>query len=542
MLLSLVAADLASAATGDLIRAVKRRDRPAVQALLKQGANVNETLPDGATALHYAALENELTIAEALVKAGANAKVINQLGMTPLHLACLNGSATMAELLLKAGADPNGGVPGRETPVMTAARVGVPVVMKLLLAHGGNPNATESLRGQTAAMWAAAQKHPETLQLLIETGADVQARTRMPPARRQPGMQPAANAGNVNAVNPDERLAGGSNAYTPLLFAARVGDIESARLLIKAGAKVNDVDALGLSPLVLSTVRGFSEFATFLLDQGADPNLDDTGFTALHWAAGTWESELTVRAITTEREDGEWYTVAGLKEGKLALVSALLKHGADPNAKMWKSPERAGSSKNPQLSELGGATPLILAAMAGNAEVMKTLVAGGADPDIKTWSDGTVLMAAAGLGHVQGEDLVTEVHARGAAEAALAMGNSVTDVDAAGNTPLHYASYMRHDSVVQLLVDRGAPLNAKNKFGETPLWTSALVVQFAGGGTYQLIPSTATDILKKAGATQGEPLYARARPTDWPDNARSAADQVADPDKNRAERAASGPK
>src|SRR5262245_33731901 len=172
VLLSLVAADVRSAATGDLIRAVKRRDKPAVQALLKQGANVNETLPDGATALHYAALENELTIAEALVKAGANAKVVNQLGMTPLHLACLNGSAQMAELLLKAGADPNGGQQGRETPVMTAARVGVPAVMTLLLAHGGNPNASESIRGQTAAMWAAAQKHPETLQILIETGAN----------------------------------------------------------------------------------------------------------------------------------------------------------------------------------------------------------------------------------------------------------------------------------------------------------------------------------------------------------------------------------
>jgi ankyrin repeat protein len=355
----------------------------------------------------------------------------------------------------------------------------------------------------------------------------------MPPARRQPGMQAAANA-NANAVNPDERLAGGSNGYTPLLFAARVGDIESARLLINAGANVNDVDALGLSPLVLSTVRGFPEFAAFLLDQGANPHADDSGFTALHWAAGTWESELTVRAITTEREDGEWYTVAGLKEGKLELVNALLKHGADPNAQMWKAPERAGSSKNPQLRELWGATPLILAAMAGNAEVMKALVAGGADPTIKTWSDGTVLMAAAGLGHVQGEDLVTEPQARAAAEAALSLGNAVTDVDAAGNTPLHYASYMRHDSVVQLLLDRGAPLNAKNKFGETPLWTSALVVQFAGGGTYQLIPSPATEILKKAGAEEVNPVYARARPTDWPDNARSAADQVADPEKEKA--------
>jgi ankyrin repeat protein len=508
--------DVAQAASGDLVRAIRRHDRAAVQALIREGVDVNERQPDEATALHYAAYEDDVAIAEVLIEAGASAKAINQLGITPLHLACGNGSAAMVALLLKAGADPNAGQTGRETPVMTAARVGVPAVMKLLLTNGGNVNATESLRNQTAAMWAAAQGHSETLQLLVAAGANVQARTNVAPLR---GMGPGAPPQTGFVIN-------GGNGYTAFLFAARAGDIEAGQVLLKAGANVDDVSADGMGALVLSTVRGHTAFASFLLDQGANPNLDGAGYTALHWAVGTWESELTVRAITTERE-GEWYTIAGLKEGKLALVESLLKHGADPNARMKKAPARAGSSKNANLPELEGATPLILAAMAGDAVVMRALVAAGADPKLTTNAGGTVLMAAAGLGHVQGEDLIRDVDAKAAAEMALEIGGGeVKAPDALGNTAVHYAAYMRHDAVVQLLIDRGAPLNARNKYGETPLWAAQLVVQFAGGGTFQLLPSPAADLLRKAGAQNIDASYSLARPTDWPDVQRGVGDQV----------------
>jgi ankyrin repeat protein len=166
---------------------------------------------------------------------------------------------------------------------------------------------------------------------------------------------------------------------------------------------------------------------------------------------------------------------------------------------------------------------------------MKALVAAGADPTLRTKTNGTVLMAAAGFGHVQGEDLVKDVNARAAAEAALDLGQKVDDIDSTGNTALHYAAYMRHDSVVQLLADRGASLNAKNKFGETPLWTSELVIQFMAGGTYQMIPSSTGDVLRKLGAQRGDQPYGRARPTDWPSNPRAETDQVGMPDAPKAE-------
>lgn len=542
VLIVLGLANVASAAAdGKLFDAVKRHDRAAVQALLKSGADVNGARPDGATVLHWAAYDDDQAMVETLVRAGANANAVNELGIAPLHLACGNGSAPMVELLLKAGANPNGGPAGQETPVMTAARVGVPAVMKLLLAKGGDPNATEEVRGQTALMWAAAQRHPEVVQLLLASGAKVQARTKVPPKRTPMrgagapansgvGGGNGGNGGNVNFERPD-----GSNGFTALLFAARVGDVESARLLLERGADANDTAADGMSALVISTIRGFPKFAMFLLDRGASANANGTGYTALHWAAGTWESELTVRAITTERE-GEWFTIAGLKEGKLALVKALLAHGADPNARMMKAPPRAGSSKNPSLPELEGATPLILAAMAGDAAVMKALVAAGADPTLRTTkTNGTLLMAAAGFGHVQGEDLVKDADARAAAEAALEMGQQIDELDSTGNTALHYAAYMRHDSVVQLLADRGASLHVKNKFGETPLWTAELVIQFMAGGTYQLIPSSTGDLLRKLGALRGDQPYGRARPADWPSNPRAETDQVGMPEVPKAD-------
>ena len=108
---------------------------------------------------------------------------------------------------------------------------------------------------------------------------------------------------------------------------------------------------------MLATVRAHADIAIFLLEKGADANLAGAGFTALHWASGSWETELTVTSITPDREGEEWRTVAGLRERRIDLVKALLAHGADPNTRIRRPPQRVGSSKNPGLPELVGATP-----------------------------------------------------------------------------------------------------------------------------------------------------------------------------------------
>src|SRR5262249_15498616 len=221
--------------------------------------------------------------------------------------------------------------------------------------------------------------------------------------------------------------ANGANGFTALLFAARVGDLEAGRLLLKRGCHPHDTADDGMSALVMATVRGFPAVATLLLEKGANPNSDGAGFTAMHWAAGSWETELTVTSITPNRE-GEWSTVAGLREGRLDLIKTLLAHGANPNARMKRSPARAGSSKNPGLRELEGATPFLLAAVAGATDVMRTLVAAGADVHIGTTGKGTPLMAAAGLGRVSGEVLVPESQTLAAAKLVMELGG--TDVNA----------------------------------------------------------------------------------------------------------------
>ena len=470
-----------------LLEAAKRHDAAGVARLIHEGVAVNVSQGDGATALHWAAHWNDVAMAELLLGAGADPNAIEEGGVVPLALACENNSVDVVALLLKAGARPN---VGRPTPVMTAARSGSAEVMRLLLASGGDAAAKEPERGQTALMWAAAEQHPKVVQLLLEHGADVHAHTVTPPPRKS--MRPSA---------------AGPNALTALLFAARVGDLESVRLLVAAGANVNDTAADGMSALTMAVVRGHTPVAVYLLEKGADPDADGAGYTALHWAAGSWETELTVTSVTTER-DGEWASAAGLGEGRLELVEALLEHGANPNARLRRPPAKVGGSKNPGVPEFEGASPLILAASGGSADVMRALLAHGADPSLQPVVRSTVLMAAAGLGRVAGEVLGPERDALEATRFVLDAGlDDINAVDAIGNTALHYAAYLRRTSIVQLLVDRGARLDVRNVFGETPLWVSELILQFGGEGIFELSPSPTGDLLRKLGAETIERPY-----------------------------------
>lgn len=489
-----------------VIDAARRVDANAVRRLIEQKIDVNVSQPDGATALHWAAHRNDLAIADLLLRAGAKVNAADEGGVTPLGLACLNASPAMVERLLKAGANP---VAGRESAVLSAARSGNVEVMKLLLAHGGDANAKEAARGQTALMWAVAEKHAGVARVLLDHGADVKAKT-VPVRTAGPGRGGIGGLGGMGGGS------NGANGYTPLLFAVRAGDLASVRLLTGAGADVNDTAADGLSALVLATVRAHVDIAMFLLDQGADANFAGAGYTALHWAAGSWETELTVTSITPDREGEEWRTIAGLRERRIDLVKALLAHGADPNARVRRTPPRAGSSKNPGLPELVGATPFLIAAVGGAADVMRVLADHGADVRLTTSSKGTALMAAAGLGRAIGEVLVPESDNLAAAKLLFELGAvDVNAVDTLGNSALHYAAFMRRDSIVQLLVDQGARLEVANLYGETPLFLAEVVIQFAGGGRTETGPTSTGTLLRKLGARPAKPAYT-LRPHYWP--------------------------
>ena len=309
--------------------------------LLKERVDVNVPQADGATALHWAAHWDDVDLANLLIRSGANVQSATDYGITPLALACTNGNAAMVALLLNAGANPNAARSTGETPLMTASRTGNLDAVKALLAHGASVNAMEPIESQTALMWAISERHAGVARALIELGADVHART--------------------------------TSGFTPLLFAARAGDLESTRMLLAAGADANETSSEGASALLVATVRGHAQVATFLLDRGADPNADRAGYTALHWASGIWETELNgANGIVTQADDGEWNSLGGVKAGKLELVKALLSHGANPNARLEKTPPRVGytqlqvEQRIAGVNAYPGATPFLLAAMAGD--------------------------------------------------------------------------------------------------------------------------------------------------------------------------------
>jgi ankyrin repeat protein len=447
--LAAAASGLAYAASSDLrlIQAVKKQDAESVRALLKQHIDVNASQGDGSTALHWAADLDNLTIADVLIRAGARAGAANDLGATPLYLACRNRSASMVDRLLAAGADANAKLLNGETVLMTCARTGESKAVKALLVHGADAKAKEPEHDQTALMWAAAQSHPEAVGMLIEFGADVRARSRV---YSQTVVGEQTQRAGREGLNYTVQRGG----MTPLLFAARNGDAESAKLLLAAGADANDSLADGTSALVLAAHSGQGSVAIALLEKGADPNAMGSGYTAMH---------------------------AAVLRSDLNLVKAFLAHGADPNMKMTKgTPVRRDTTDYNLLAPLIGSTPYLLAARFLEPEIMKALVADGADPKITMPNGATPLMLAVGMGSsfeesrrginvidfgkVEPESQVLE-----AVKTAFELSGDVNAANQAGDTALHAAAAWGHDSVVQFLADHGAHLNAKNKSGLTAL-------------------------------------------------------------------------
>jgi ankyrin repeat protein len=410
-------------AAGDprLADAVERRDRAAVEALLSQRIDVNAPQADGATALHWAAHWNDDDTADRLIRAGANVNAANENGVTPLSLACENASAAVVTRLLAAGANANTALPTGETPLMTAARTGSAGAVAALLAHGADVAARERTRGQTALMWAASQSHPAITKALIEHGADVRARS-----------------------------AGG---FTPLLFAARQGDVESARLLVDAGAGINDPAADGSTPLLVATASNQEAVAQWLLTRGADPTLaNGIGYTPLH--AVVWKPSAKEGLIPPN--------------GSVALVKALIAHGAAVSARLDKDPPALPGSYRFETG-LAGATPFWLAARAANPDVMRALAASGSDIELGTRDGTTPLMVAAGVGQPQGPGSVPERALLAAVEAAVALGAKANATNAAGQTAMHGAAGLGFNAILKVLAEHGANPAAKDRRGQTPL-------------------------------------------------------------------------
>ena len=410
----------ASGPEARLVDAEKNADKAAVQALLEKHADVNAPAVDGATALHWAAYWDDLDTAKLLVQSGAAVNSANRYGVTPLSLACTNGSAAMIGLLLNAKADPNLALPGGETPLMTAARTGKVDAVKVLLAHDALVNAKDTDHSQTALMWAAAEGNVDAVIELVKFGADVKAVSK--------------------------------GGFSPLMFAAREGQPGVVAALLKAGANVNDTlqkpaKQSGTSAMGLAAANAHYELAAMLLDAGADPNAAGQGWTALHTV--TW-----VRQPGYASNDPA-PTGSG-NMNSIDFVKKLVAKGANLNAKMTIRTSVGLSSLN-----TSGATPFLLAARTGDAELMRLLAQLGADPLIPNVDGTTPLMVAAGVGtRSPGEDAGTDAEVLEAVKVAIELGNDVNAVDKNGETAMHGAAYKQVPAAAQYLLDHGAKIDA----------------------------------------------------------------------------------
>ncbi len=497
----LLSAVVTAAADTRLIEAIRRHDRDAVASLIRAHADVNAPQPDGATPLFWAVHQNDSASVDLLIRARARVDAADDTGVTPLHIACTNQNAPVVQKLLAAGANPNAALMNGETPLMNCARTGNATAVKALIAAGASLDAKESARDQTALMWAAAESHPDVVQVLLAAGADVRARTRV--------------YTQAVAADASQRLSrsytverGGS---TPLLFAARVGDVASIRLLIGAGAGPNEALADGMSALTLASYNGQASAAIVLLENGADPNDATIGFTALHAAILRADSNKSLSpGLITSIEQAYRGDATPLD-----LVKALLAHGADPNARMTKgTPLRRQTADYNLLAPRIGVTPYLLAAELLEVDIMRALAASGADVSMTMLDGATALMLAAGtnagdnrnrrgVAAGDGGRIEAESTAMAAVNAALEHNPAIDAANGDGETALCGAAVMGYNQVIQLLLSKGADINVRTTSGRTPLALARAAGQRRGTTSYDPGDRRSTEaLLRRLGATE----------------------------------------
>ena len=488
--------------------AAMKNDTETVRSLIKQAVDVNAAQGDGMTALHYAALNGNLEMARMLISAGANLKAATRLGSySPLFMAAKNGNTTVVDALLKAGADAKAaGTTGLDA-LMMAATSGDAESIRLLIQRGADPNAREAERGQTALGYAASFNRVDAIQALLKNGADVNLPSKLikpaEPIKKLfdvQNQQAAQAAGAAAAIlnGADGVAKGGGNpkgALTPLMYAARQGNIEAAKALLDGGAKIDAVNGGRSTALVLATINAHFDIAKYLVERGANVNIPTMdGATALYGVVNTQWARKSFQPQPSPKYEKTTY---------LELISALLDHGADVNARITKELWYSEYNRTLESASAVGTTAFWKCAEVGDVEGMRLLISRGADPNLASEDGVTPLLMAAGAG-VHGNDdvsapagrlaaiqyMVEELHAdvnvadgranpAGASleERVPSLGGRV----GGGYTALHNAAARGDNAMILYLVAKGARADAVSRNGTT-------VVDMANGPRQRIQP------------------------------------------------------
>ena len=352
------------------------------KAFIEGNTNINAPDGRGYTPLHYAVQDNLKEIVQLLISKNADINAKDASGQNPLDIAIRKNQKDIIGLLVANGAKPSS--------ISTAAYTGDSAAVQAFLEQGVNVN----VRGRWGPLHLAAGRgHKEVVGLLLEHGAD------------------------VNARSPSHETA--------LHVAARRGHKEVVELLLEHGADVNARSPLHQTALHVAARQEHKEVVELLLEHGADVNAG-AGYnkTAAEFAMGGGHTEIVKLLISKGADISPLHFAIYMKNE--AKARSLIEAGADVN------------KRTPY-----GSTPLGRAVSAGFKNTAKLLIDKGADVNAKDNWDWTPLHSAV----YKSKEMV---------ELLMAHGANVNAKDGARRTPLYYAKEQRHTEIVELLRKQGA--------------------------------------------------------------------------------------
>ena len=455
-------------AASTLVDTIKAGDRAAAMKQIARKADINQpSAEDGSTPLLWAVHNGDAEMVKALLRAGADTKAANGLGYTPMREAATNGDIEILQALLDAGADVDSPSPEGQTSLMIVARTANVEAARLLLDRGAKVNAVEGYELQSALMWASEQQQPEMVRLLVAKGADVHARSR-------------EHENDVRVTAEPRVLYNPTGGMTPLMFAAREGCIDCAKILIAAGARINATDPDGRTPLILALANARFDLSAYLIEAGADVNRwDFWGRTPL-WVAVDYN--ILPAGGRADRPSVD-------ATSSVMLIKQLLAAGANPNAQLKFFPPFRDARYDRSGDQIynTGATPLLRAARAGDTEVVDLLLKAGARTDLAvapTWlkvqntavgtfaivGGATPLMVAAGLGNQPSDTrgrYKTQAQAIATIKLLAAAGADLNARNIDGDTALHGAVLRGWNDAVRTLIELGADPYQPNDEGKS---------------------------------------------------------------------------
>ena len=453
-----------------LAAAAKNGDVASIRTLIEKKADVNAPGPDGTPPLFWTIQADDLASTQLLIRAGADVKTANRYGITPIQIAASSGNVAILRALLDAGADPNTVDPANQTVLIAAVRSGELDAVRILLERGAKVDWAEPVYGQTALIFAVRDASPAIVDLLIRNGASIRTRTRTgaTPAFR-PANPPGGGSHGVGIVRsglPErgnrQPIPGG---MTALLYAARDGKLDAVKMLVAAGADVNETEANGISTLLMATENNRVDVARFLIEKNANLNQAD-------WYGRTplWQA---VEVRNMDLDSSTYKNYVENRDELLDLIQLMLERGADPNARTKEVPPWRRTMLplgSLEWVDFVGMTPFIYAARSADLPVMRLLLKHGADPNITPLGGTTALMAAAGINWVvkqtyseSNDDFLKAV------QFCYELGQDVNAVNSMGLRAIHGAANRGSDDIVKFLVSKGAKLDVKDNEGRTPL-------------------------------------------------------------------------